>query len=186
MIALITLWDVEGGGLILVMSQAPKQVTHWGGSASVHLITISSKSNKPTKCQASKGSKDTASTPKCAKKPAKAKSPTPSPPTPSLPTPPPPPSSSTSPKSSNKSDDSLTNHSFYKSEGNSNPTKEHCTKKAKDAKEPISSSGKKKEASKQALKNPSPPPPDGSSHLPHLTPKMSLRSTPRSSKLLVL
>ncbi|KAJ9078577.1 hypothetical protein DSO57_1005420 [Entomophthora muscae] len=91
--------------------------------------------------------------------------------TPSTPSP----SSSTSPSpknsSPNKSD-----------EANSKPTKECCTKKAKAAKEPTSSSGKKKEASKQASKNPSPP--DGSYPLPHLIPKMSLRSTPRSSKLL--
>ncbi|KAJ9089585.1 hypothetical protein DSO57_1011424 [Entomophthora muscae] len=37
------------------------------------------------------------------------------------------------------------------------PTKERRTKKAKAAKEPTSSSGKKKEAPKQASKNPSPP-----------------------------
>ncbi|KAJ9083499.1 hypothetical protein DSO57_1034109 [Entomophthora muscae] len=64
-------------------------------------MTRSSKSNKPTKRQASKGSKEIASNPKHANKPAKAKSPTPSPPTPSPPTPSPltptpPPSSSTS------------------------------------------------------------------------------------------
>ncbi|KAJ9067974.1 hypothetical protein DSO57_1033503 [Entomophthora muscae] len=47
-------------------------------------------------------------------------------------------------------------------EANSEPTKEHHTKKAKAAKEPTSSSGNKKEASKQASKNLSPPPTDGS------------------------
>ncbi|KAJ9080620.1 hypothetical protein DSO57_1022999 [Entomophthora muscae] len=153
----------------------------------------SNKNSQKPKCQASKGSKETASTPKRAKKPAKAKSLTPSPPTPSPPTPLPPPSSSStspspSPKNSspNKSDGDLTNHSFYHSEAGSKPTKERHTKKVKAAKEPTSSFGKKKEASKQASKNPSPPPPDGSSPLPHLIPKMSQRSTPRSSKLLVM
>ncbi|KAJ9056603.1 hypothetical protein DSO57_1031288 [Entomophthora muscae] len=144
--------------------------------------------NQQPKRQASKGSKETASTPKRAKKPEKAKSPTPSPPTP-------PPSTlifhilfTFPPKNSfpNKSDGDLTDHSFYHSEADSEPTKERRTKKSKAAKEPTSSSGKKKEASTQASKNPSPPPPDGSSPLPHLIPKMSRRSTPRSSKLLVM
>ncbi|KAJ9060963.1 hypothetical protein DSO57_1025412 [Entomophthora muscae] len=112
------------------------------------------------------GSKEPATTPKRVKKPAKAKSPTPSPPPHLLPPLPPSPQ--------------------IKSEADSKPTKERRTKKPKAAKELISSSDKKKEASKKALKNPSPPPPDGSSPLPHLTPKMILRSTPRSSKLLVI
>ncbi|KAJ9048940.1 hypothetical protein DSO57_1029638 [Entomophthora muscae] len=136
------------------------------------------------KRQASKGSKETAFTPKRAKKTAKAKSPTPSPPTPSPPTPPP--SSSTSPSPSpNKSDGDLTNHSFYHSEANSKPTKERHTKKSKASKEPTSSSGKKKEVSKQASKNPSPLP----MALPlllYLTPKMNRRITLRSLKLLVM
>ncbi|KAJ9085772.1 hypothetical protein DSO57_1010579 [Entomophthora muscae] len=59
--------------------------------------------------------------------------------------------------SPNKSDGDLTNHSFYHSEADSKPTKECCTKKAKAVKEPTSSFGKKKEASKQALNNPSHP-----------------------------
>ncbi|KAJ9059932.1 hypothetical protein DSO57_1036412 [Entomophthora muscae] len=86
-----------------------------------------------------------------------------------LPLLPPLPSSSTSPSPSPqksrpiKSDGDLTNHSFYHSEADSEPTKECRAKKAKAAKEPTSSSGKKKEASKQASKNPSPPPPNGSS-----------------------
>ncbi|KAJ9083834.1 hypothetical protein DSO57_1030719 [Entomophthora muscae] len=90
---------------------------------------------------------------------------------------PPPPSSSTSsspsPKNSfpNKSDGDLTDHSFYHSEANSEPTKEQHTKKLKAAKEPTSSSGKKKEASKQASKNPSPPPPYGSSPSPSSDPQ---------------
>ncbi|KAJ9057793.1 hypothetical protein DSO57_1019286 [Entomophthora muscae] len=123
----------------------------------------------------------------CVKKPAKEKSLTPSPPPhllllhllplhPHLQLP---------PKSSNKSDDSLTDHSFYESEADSEPTKKRCTKKSKAAKEPTSS-GKKKEASKKALKNPSPPPPDGSFPLPHLTPRMSQRNNTRILKLLVI
>ncbi|KAJ9061525.1 hypothetical protein DSO57_1019716 [Entomophthora muscae] len=47
--------------------------------------TKSNKNSQQPKRQASKSSKETASTPKHAKKPAKAKSPTPSPPTPSPP-----------------------------------------------------------------------------------------------------
>ncbi|KAJ9084976.1 hypothetical protein DSO57_1018705 [Entomophthora muscae] len=65
------------------------------------------------------------------------------------------------PNSSNKSDDSLTDHSFYKSETDSEPTKERRINKSKAAKEPTSSSGKKKDTSKQASNNPSPPPHDG-------------------------
>ncbi|KAJ9080702.1 hypothetical protein DSO57_1022106 [Entomophthora muscae] len=56
----------------------------------------------------------------------------------------PPSSSTSSPNSSNKSDDSLTDHSFYKSEGDSKPTKERCTKNSKAAKKPTSYSGKKR------------------------------------------
>ncbi|KAJ9074433.1 hypothetical protein DSO57_1006394 [Entomophthora muscae] len=121
------------------------------------------------KRQASKGSKESASTPKHAKKSAKTKSPTPSPTTHLLPLFPPPPSSSTSPlpspkiSSPNKSDGDLTDYSFYHSEANYEPPKEQHTKKSKPVKEPISSSGKKYEASKQASKNPSPPSPNGSS-----------------------
>ncbi|KAJ9082008.1 hypothetical protein DSO57_1008686 [Entomophthora muscae] len=70
-------------------------------------------------------------------------------------------------------------------QADSEPTKEHCTKKGKNTKDPTFSSGKKKMASKQASKNSFHPPSDGSFPLHHLTPKMSLRSTPRSLKLLV-
>ncbi|KAJ9049292.1 hypothetical protein DSO57_1026173 [Entomophthora muscae] len=68
-------------------------------------------------------------------------------------------------KSSNKNYDSLTDHSFYESEANSELTKESC------AREPTSSSDKKKEASKQASKNPSPSPPDDSSPPPSSDPQ---------------
>ncbi|KAJ9087126.1 hypothetical protein DSO57_1036358 [Entomophthora muscae] len=78
-----------------------------------------------------------------------------------------PPSSSPSPHHSlpNKSNNDLTDHSFYQSEDNSKPTQERHTKKGKAAKEPTSSSGNKKEDSKQASKTLSLPPPNGSSPL---------------------
>ncbi|KAJ9059024.1 hypothetical protein DSO57_1006799 [Entomophthora muscae] len=126
--------------------------------------------SQPPKCQDSKGSKDQATILKCAKKPAKAKSATPSPPTAS-----PPPSSSPSPSphhsSPNKSDNDITNHSYYQSEADSEPTKERHTKKAKAAKEHTPASGKKKEASKQASKKPFPSLPDGSSPPPSFSPQ---------------
>ncbi|KAJ9062672.1 hypothetical protein DSO57_1008129 [Entomophthora muscae] len=60
-----------------------------GVMAIAGILTKSNKNSQQPKRQASKGSKETASTPKRAKKPAKAKSSTPSLPTPSPPTPPP-------------------------------------------------------------------------------------------------
>ncbi|KAJ9076951.1 hypothetical protein DSO57_1021292 [Entomophthora muscae] len=147
-----------------------------------------SNKNKPIKRQASKGSKDPATTPKCAKKPENKKTPTLSLLTPSLPLPLP--SSFHSRSSSpckllpNKSDDNLTDHSFYDSEADSELIKECRTKKGKAAKELTSSSGKKRRHPRRPQRILPLPLMDLFS-LPHLTPKMSLRSTPRSSKLLV-
>ncbi|KAJ9061524.1 hypothetical protein DSO57_1019715 [Entomophthora muscae] len=64
----------------------------------------------------------------------------------------------------------ISGHADRKSEAGSEPTKERHTKKGKAAKEPTSSSGKKKEESKQASKSPSLSP-DGSSPLPSSDPQ---------------
>ncbi|KAJ9069307.1 hypothetical protein DSO57_1019870, partial [Entomophthora muscae] len=119
----------------------------------------SNKSTNPTKHQASKGSKDPATTPKRAKKPEKTKTLTPSSPNSSPPTPSP---------------------SSFPAKADSEPTKKCRAKKQKATNEHISSSGKKKEVSKQASvvnaaihhsQRTLPLPPDGSSPLPSSDPQ---------------
>ncbi|KAJ9066799.1 hypothetical protein DSO57_1006090 [Entomophthora muscae] len=166
--------DFPNGGEWIGTAKSPARENNWFHAAFLK-ESRSDKNTKQLKCQASKGSKDPETTPKHAKKPVKAKTPTPTPPTPFFL---PPPLSISSPSPSSfpvspfqiKSDDNLADHSFYESEADSEPTKEHRNKKEKVDKEPISSSGKEKEASKQASKNHSPPP-DGSSPLPSSDPQ---------------
>ncbi|KAJ9066088.1 hypothetical protein DSO57_1013133 [Entomophthora muscae] len=129
-------------------------ITRWDGEGGGLILSRSNKNNKQPKSQASRDSKVPTST-KCTKKPAKAKTPSP-----------PPLSSFLHQSSHNRTDNYLTDHSFYQSEANLEPTEEQCAKKGKATKEPTSSYLWQEERGLQAdLKELLPSSPSGSSPL---------------------